>query len=137
MKTLFILLSLFTLPLALPVQAAESPAAENVTDPAPLRVVEAQYVCMVNDAVFAKAQIPVEVDGRTYYGCCEMCKSRLQEDAAIRTATDPVSGAQVDKATAVIATAPDGTVYYFETEDTLGQFEPAADEATTPAGDME
>ena len=88
-----------------------------------LKRVETKKVCMVNNAVFEKDQIPVQVSGKTYYGCCEMCKERLAKDAAARTATDPVSGKTVDKATAVIAAKADGTVLYFESEKTLEQYE--------------
>lgn len=81
-----------------------------------LERVDAKRVCMVNDTLFPRDQIPVEVDGKTYFGCCEMCKGRLAKDAAIRTATDPVTGKSVDKAIAVIGAAPDGHVEYFESE---------------------
>ena len=39
-----------------------------------------------------------------------------------RAATDPVTGAKVDKATAVVGALPDGSVRYFESEKTLRQF---------------
>ena len=84
--------------------------------------VEAKRVCMVNNAFFPKDQIPVQVDGKTYFGCCEMCKGRLASDVTARTATDPVSGKSVDKATAVIGATPDGKVYYFESDTTFSQF---------------
>ena len=38
-----------------------------------------------------RPQIPVSVDGKTYYGCCAMCKDRLARDASARSALDPVS----------------------------------------------
>lgn len=87
-----------------------------------LKRVEAKKVCMVNNAVFEKDQIPVPVNGKTYYGCCEMCKERLAKDAEARTGVDPVTGKKVDKATAVIAALPDGTVLYFESEETLKKY---------------
>ena len=89
---------------------------------AELKRVETKKVCMVNNQVFEKDQIPVAVDGKTYYGCCEMCKERLAKDAAARTATDPVTGKPVDKATAVIAAMPDGKVLYFESQETYEQY---------------
>lgn len=85
--------------------------------------VETEKVCMVNDAVFEKAQIPVEVEGKTYYGCCPMCEERLAHDVSIRTAVDPVTGERVDKATGVIAARPDGSVLYFASEETLAAYE--------------
>jgi YHS domain-containing protein len=71
---------------------------------------------MVNDQVFPRDQIPVLVAGRTYYGCCSMCKERLLKDVETRSAVDPVTGKKIDKATAVIAAREDGTVIYFATE---------------------
>ena len=88
----------------------------------PLQRVEAKRVCMVNNTVFPKDQIPVEVEGKTYFGCCAMCKDRLATDTSARQAVDPVSGKTVDKATAVIGVKPDGTVLYFENEKTFAAF---------------
>ena len=87
-----------------------------------LKRVETKKVCMVNNQVFEKDQIPVTVGGKTYYGCCEMCKERLSKDAAARTAVDPVTGKPVDKATAVIAAMPDGKVLYFESQETYEKY---------------
>lgn len=84
--------------------------------------VDAKRVCMVNDTVFPKDQIPVEVEGRTYFGCCEMCKGRLAKDDAVRQSVDPVSGKSVDKATAVIGAASDGKVHYFENDQTFAAY---------------
>ena len=91
-------------------------------DKVELKRVETKKVCMVNNQVFEKDQIPVAVNGKTYYGCCEMCKERLAKDAAARTAVDPVTGKQVDKATAVIAAMPDGKVLYFESQETYEKY---------------
>lgn len=88
----------------------------------PVQRVEAKRVCMVNDSLFPKDQIPVQVSGKTYFGCCEMCKGRLAGDASIRQALDPVSRKTVDKATAVIGARPDGQVFYFESAANLDRF---------------
>ena len=88
----------------------------------PLQRVAPKRVCMVNDTVFPKDQIPVKVDGKTYFGCCEMCKGRLASDPTIRQATDPVSGKPVDKAKAVIGATPDGKVLYFESDKTFAAY---------------
>jgi YHS domain-containing protein len=85
--------------------------------------VEPARVCMVNNSVFPKDQIPVPVDGKTYFGCCEMCKGRLAQDPSVRTATDPVSGKPVDKAKAVIGATPEGKVFYFESEKNFAAFQ--------------
>lgn len=100
------------LSLALTAFAGEMPTG-------PLAKVDPKTVCMVNEMAMGKDQIPVEVDGKTYYGCCEMCKNTLAKDASKRTAVDPISGNEVDKAKAVIGAQEDGRVFYFESEETL------------------
>lgn len=98
-------------------------AQEQAAPPSgPATQVETKKVCMVNDALFEKDQIPVEVEGKTYYGCCQMCKARLAEDAAVRSAVDPVTGNTVDKATAVPGALADGRVFYFESVETLAKY---------------
>ena len=77
---------------------------------------------MVNDQYMASPQIPVTVGEHTYYGCCEMCKARLTNDAAVRAARDPLTGATVDKAVAVIARSATGKVLYFESEASFRKF---------------
>lgn len=86
--------------------------------------VDLKYVCMITDQEFAREQIPVELEGKTYYGCCEMCKAKIKNNPQSREATDPVSGNNVDKAEAVIGAAPDGKVFYFESEENLTQYTP-------------
>lgn len=84
--------------------------------------VENSKVCMVTDMVFPRDQIPVKVSGKTYYGCCENCKERLGKDEAVRFAIDPISKKKVDKAKAVIAAGPDGSVVYFENDANFKKF---------------
>jgi YHS domain-containing protein len=86
------------------------------------RVTDRSQVCMVNNQFMARPQIPVEVDGRTYYGCCEMCKGRLAGDPSSRVATDPVSRNTVDKATAVIGRTSEGRTLYFENDQTFASY---------------
>lgn len=88
--------------------------------------VDPKKVCMINERVFANDQIAVKVAGKTYYGCCEMCKTTLAQDESKRTAVDPVSKRKVDKALAVIASDKQGRVYYFENEANLRAFDPPA-----------
>lgn len=95
----------------------------------PLTQVETKYVCMINNQKFDKEQIAVEVEGQTYYGCCEMCKEKLKNDKASRWATDPVSGKKVDKAKAVIGVNAEGKAFYFENVDNLKKYK--ADSNTT------
>lgn len=87
-----------------------------------LSKVETSRVCMINNEVMAKPQIPVKVDNKTYYGCCEMCAGTLKKDRKARFAIDPVSGKEVDKAKAVIGAKPNGQVLYFESEATFQKF---------------
>lgn len=106
-----------------PVAAApEGAPAEAAPAQAALTVVPNHEVCMVNDRFFARQQIPVEVEGKTYYGCCAACKERLAQDRTVRYAVDPVSGEEVDKATAVCGARADDTVVYFESEENLEKF---------------
>ncbi|MGE0396510.1 MAG: TRASH domain-containing protein [Kofleriaceae bacterium] len=86
------------------------------------RVEDTSQVCMVTNQYMGRAQIPVAVDNRTYYGCCPMCKDRLNNEPATRTARDPVTGESVDKASAVIVKAADGSLLYFASERSLRQF---------------
>jgi len=109
----FVCLLALTFSIAGIAQAGEKPE---------LKRVETKKVCMVNNQVFDKDQIPVTVEGKTYYGCCEMCKERLTKDAAARTAVDPGTGKPLDKATAVIAAMPDGKVLYFESQETFAKY---------------
>lgn len=87
-----------------------------------LKQVESKYVCMITNKLFADEQIEVDIEGKKYYGCCEMCKGKLQQDIASRMATDPVSGKTVDKSLAVIGAAQNNSVYYFESEENLNNF---------------
>lgn len=86
------------------------------------RVEDHKKVCMVTNKTFPKDQIPIAVNGKTYYGCCAMCRDRLSSDAKARTGTDPVSKKPVDKADAMIAADADGRVFYFENEDNLATY---------------
>lgn len=111
-------------PLSAPAVNAEAPPQQSRESPSDTRssltvVTDPSLVCMVNNHFMGRPQIPVEVDGRTYYGCCEMCEGRLRSDSASRSAIDPVSGNTVDKATALIARTADGRTFYFESERTF------------------
>jgi len=87
-----------------------------------LKQVESKYVCMITNKLFTDEQIEVDVAGKKYYGCCEMCKGKLENDLASRKSFDPVSGKEVDKATSVIGASNDGSVYYFENEKNLKSY---------------
>lgn len=99
-------------------QPAVSPAAPEGLS----RVDDVSQVCMVTNQFMGTKQIPVEVGGKTYFGCCEMCKGRLANEPETRTAKDPVTGETVDKATAVIARDDDGKLLYFASTDTMARY---------------
>ena len=77
---------------------------------------------MVNDQYMGKPQIPIAVDGRTYYGCCPMCKDRLANQPQSRIGRDPVTGKDVDKAVALMVKDASGKFLYFEHEDSLRRY---------------
>lgn len=118
------LLLLAFLALTLPSPAAADRVAPVAVPAGWLKPVPAKNVCMVNNKAFEQEQIAVSVGGKTYYGCCPMCKAMLENDPQARAAVDPVSGKTVDKSTAVIGADADGKTYYFESEDNLKKFNP-------------
>ena len=118
MKTILLAL-VMALSAFAPAMAADTGHTHDATW---LKSTEAQYVCMMNNKVFDKPQIAIEIEGKTYYGCCPMCADRLKNDVSLRTATDPVSGKQVDKASAVIGADTHGMTYYFESKENLDKF---------------
>ncbi len=103
-------------------QSSSSTQVAAVLPAGMTRVNDPSQVCMVNNQFMGKPQIPIAVEGRTYYGCCAMCKDRLGNDPASRTAQDPVTGETVDKASAVIIQDSTGKVKYFASEDTLRRY---------------
>ena len=73
-------------------------------------------VCAVQDTVGDKAGVPHTYNGKTYYLCCEMCRSSIKNEPEKYTiAADPVSGKKVDKAEAMIYNL-EGKAYYFEND---------------------
>jgi len=86
-------------------------------------IVPSNLVCMVNDEYMGKEQFEVSFEGKTYYGCCQMCKERIPKDQSVRVAIDPLSKKQIDKATALIAVTGDrGEVSYFENKATYTNY---------------
>ena len=114
-----LLLTILMMFIAVPAMAAESGHAHGDSW---LKPVEAQYVCMMNNKAFDKPQSAIEVEGKTYYGCCPMCADKLKGDASLRSAVDPVSGNYVDKSSAIIGTDPHSMTYYFENEENFHKY---------------
>lgn len=79
-------------------------------------------VCMVQNRYGIMKMIPVEIDGKMYYGCCQGCVGKLKFRPEVRFDKDPVSGKKVDKSAAFIIGNPDGTVTYFESRETAEKF---------------
>lgn len=80
-------------------------------------------VCMVNNAYMSTPQIPVPVGGKTYFGCCEMCVGKLNNDETARMGKDPLNGNMIDKSEAyIVLTNKDGAVSYFESEDSYKKY---------------
>ncbi|SNZ01330.1 hypothetical protein SAMN06265377_3168 [Flagellimonas pacifica] len=95
-------------------------------DPQEYRVgsqVPKDLVCMVNDAYMGKAQIPVPVNGKTYYGCCQMCVKTLNTHLQAREGIDLYSKRPVDKTEAyIVLMNEEGQVAYFESKESYMNF---------------
>lgn len=96
--------------------------ASNAHASTDFKVVESDKVCMVNDRYFGIKQIPIEVEKKTYYGCCAACKTRLSTETEVRYSKDPIGGEKVDKALAVIAANSEGNIKYFANQDNFKKF---------------
>lgn len=111
---------------ALPKSAEQSmpPAGKSLMgNPLKGSQVPNNLVCMVNDAYMGKEQLAVPFDGKTYYGCCQMCKERIPQDESVRYAVEPRTLNKVDKATAYIVLIGDqDEVAYFENQASYEQF---------------
>lgn len=83
-----------------------------------------KLICMVNNTYMGTDQIPVIVENKTYYGCCDNCVKAINTDETVRMAIDPFSKIEVDKAMAVITLNPEkkGSVLYFESEQNAKEF---------------
>lgn len=112
-KSLFVLF----IPLTWVVLAASAHAADlTIEEP------QRSRVCMMQDTIMAVPAIPLVRDGKTYYGCCEMCKAKIAAEPARYTlARDPLSGKVVDKAVASLLSV-NGRVLYFESDVTRARF---------------
>jgi YHS domain-containing protein len=86
--------------------------------------IESGAVCMLSNRYLGdKPDVPVDVDGKTYHGCCANCAARLAARPETREALDPVSGHKIDKASAILARDSENRVLYFESEATLAQMQ--------------
>jgi hypothetical protein len=52
--------------------AEQAPRAEDISEEnTSVKSVNPDVVCMTNDRILWTPQIPVQVEGKTYYGCCD------------------------------------------------------------------
>lgn len=104
----------------------EMPQTENKTEQVNYAVgsqVPNDLVCMVNNSYMGKPQMPIVVNGKTYYGCCQMCVGTLNEKESARTGIDPFSNKPVDKTEAyIVLMKEEGEVAYFESKENYLKF---------------
>jgi YHS domain-containing protein len=102
---------------------AQPPAADEVSANGLARIGDRGGVCMLSNRYLGeRADVPIQVEGKTYRGCCANCAARLGSIAEARIAKDPVTGHDVDKGTAVLARDANNRVYYFESEATFAKY---------------
>jgi YHS domain-containing protein len=119
MKSLIFLIAIgILLPISYNTASAQMNMGQTKVQNIPEGHVSTDYVCFVNNKYMGQEQIPVEVNGKTYYGCCQGCVGTLKFDRSARYAKDPLTGNEVDKASAYIVTMPGtgGMVQYFESK---------------------
>lgn len=96
---------------------SEALAAEAITQD-----VERSKVCMMQDQVQTKPGIPHTYQGKTYYLCCPMCVNTFDgAPERYSRAQDPVSGQNVDKATASVL-GYRGRAYFFASQESQAAF---------------
>ncbi len=106
-------------------EIAEQPASAYLSQGRQEAGISAELVCMVNDAYMGgKKQIPVPFEGKTYYGCCQMCVGRIKNDPQVRYAKDPVTGEKVDKSEAYIVRKGNHSdeVLYFQSKENFSLY---------------
>jgi hypothetical protein len=106
-----------------PPPAAAAAAADEAQADGLIRIGERGAVCMLSNRYLGeRADVPIQVEGKTYRGCCANCAARLGSLAEARVAKDPVTGHAVDKGSAVLARDANNHLYYFESEATFASY---------------
>lgn len=102
----------------------QSKTSELATSTQNYEIVPNKKVCMVNDRFMGVDQIPIEVSGIMYYGCCENCVEKLQKNLEdVRFGSNPLNNKKVDKASAIIVQdKSSGGVFYFDTKEDAKKF---------------
>ena len=98
--------------------------AQNAQEKIPNGKLQSSFVCYVNNNYMGKEQIPVEVEGKTYYGCCMGCVGNLKKNRKVRYAQDPLTNEEVDKSTAFIVLKSDtgAAVQYFANAENYAKY---------------
>lgn len=88
-------------------------------------VVPDSMVCMVSGEIKHKAINPIELEGKTYWGCCGQCETKLKYNTKnARMAKDPISEKLISKADAYIRINPENNrkVMFFESEANYNEY---------------
>jgi YHS domain-containing protein len=118
-RTRFFVLALLAAGFQIGISSAQEPSRISSMKP-----VQTKHVCMANDKYMGVDQIPVSVEGKTYYGCCAGCAASIKENRRnVRFSKDPLTGETVDKATAYIVAIEGSTkVLYFKSGKTYRRY---------------
>ncbi|MGZ2369478.1 hypothetical protein ACXR6G_06805 [Ancylomarina sp. YFZ004] len=88
-------------------------------------IIPDSMVCMLGGDIKTKPTLPIEINSKTYWGCCQNCLGKLQrnENNALY-ALDPLSGESVNKADAIIRQDPQNNkrVFFFKSNETYNQY---------------
>jgi len=87
-----------------------------------LRRVEPSSVNMVTNRLESETQDSISINGKKYYGSGDGYAATLLHNHSLTHATDPYTGARVDKAEAHIFVDASGHAHYFESADTYSAF---------------
>jgi YHS domain-containing protein len=88
-------------------------------------IIPDSIICMVRGDIKSKGSLPIQIEGRTYYGCCEKCLTKLEQNIDnIQYAVDPVSGQTFSKADAIVRQDPQDhkRVLFFKSDETYDQY---------------
>lgn len=69
-------------------------------------------------------QIPIDVNGTSYFGCCQGCVEKIQKNIDdVRFGSNPLNNRKVDKASAIIVQDKNtGSVFYFDSKEDAKKF---------------
>lgn len=88
-------------------------------------IIPNRFVCMLRGDVKSRPTLPIEVNSKTYWACCQNCLGKLQRNENnVLFAIDPLSGESVNKADAIIRRDPQNNkrVFFFKSNETYNQY---------------